>query len=163
MHNLERVDKADIKSLLLNGTGLTANAADLNLAAGLSTVGAQVKRTVKVALGALDTGGGVLSWQNPEGADILINRLTVVTTTKSTAASAVSFGTTAVGATTSSANLLDTLDTGTATVITDNLQTPGANGKQLQKLAAGKWVTGSKASGACAGLVGSVYIEYFLL
>jgi hypothetical protein len=44
--------------------------------------------------------------------------------------------------------------------VKDNLGDAGTNGKTRQKLAAGKWVTGSVASGAAAGLVGFAYIHY---
>lgn len=153
----------DAKNLALRGVEVTATAADLNLLAGMNAGAMAVKKVDKVALAALDTGGGVLSWVNPEASAILINRCTIVTSVKSTGASTVDAGTTAASATTSSDNLLDGLDTGTAVVTTDNLQSPGTNGKQLQSLAAGKWVTISRASGACAGLVGFAYIEYFIL
>jgi len=114
----------------------------------------------KVALAALDTGGGVLAWQNPEAVSIIIDRIEFDVTTKSTAASTVDVGTTATNATTSSDNLMDGLDVGTAAGVFDNLGDAGTNGKAKQKLAAGKWVTASKASGACAGLVGYAYIHY---
>lgn len=153
----------DAKNLALRGVEVTATAADLNLLAGMNAGAMAVKKVDKVALAALDTGGGVLSWANPEAGDILINRVTIVTSVKSTAASTVDVGTTATTATTSSDNLLDGLDTGTAVLTTDNLQTPGTNGKQLQSLAVGKWVTISRSTGACAGLVGYCYIEYFVL
>lgn len=115
---------------------------------------------VKVALAALDTGGGVLSWQNPESVSIIVERIIFDVTTKSTGACTVDVGTTATSATTSSDNLMDGLDVGTAAGVFDNFGDPGTNGKFKQKLAAGKWITASKASGAAAGLVGSAYIEY---
>lgn len=163
MHNIERHDLLDVRRLLLNDVELTATAADLNLLAGMVAAGTATKKVDKVALAALDSGGGVLSWANPEAGAILINRVTIVTSVKSTAASTCDVGTATASATTSSDNLLDGLDTGTAVLTTDNLQTPGTNGKQLQSLAAGKWLTISRASGACAGLVGFAYIEYFAL
>jgi len=113
-----------------------------------------------VPLGALDTGGGVASWVNPEASAIIIRRVYMDVTTKATAAATVSVGTTPTSATTSSANLMDTTDVGTAAGVFDNINQAGTNGKSIQKLAAGKWVTASRASGACAGLVGNLYIEY---
>ena len=154
--------RTNITQLNLGGVPLTANADDLNLLAGQGAAG-RIKKVARVALAALDTGGGVLSWANPEATAIIINRLTVDATTKSTGASTISFGTTAVSATTLSANLIDGADLGTAAVTIDNISTPGTLGKPLQKLAVGKWVTGSKASGAAAGLVGFAYIEYILI
>lgn len=161
--NVTRERFLDVGTLALNKVEVTATAADLNLLSGASVAATAIKKVDKVALAALDTGGGVLSWVNPEASAILINRVTIVTSVKSTGASTVDAGTTAASATTSSDNLLDGLDTGTAVVTTDNLQTPGTNGKQLQSLAVGKWVTISRSTGACAGLVGYCYIEYFVL
>jgi hypothetical protein len=154
-----RLAPADITKL----AAMTAAAADVNLLAGMNAAGQRVKKVARVALAALDTGGGVIAWQNPEATAIVINRVTVDATTKSTGASTVDFGTTATNATTSSDNLMDGLDLGTAAGTFDNIQNAGTNGKPLQKLAAGKWVTGSRASGAAAGLVGFCYIEYVLI
>ncbi len=123
-----------------------------------------VVKTVKIPLTgtASLTGGGSFAWTNPEPYDIVINRVTVDVTTKSTAASTLSVGT-AASLTTSSPNLIDTLNTGAAAVTTDNLQTPGTNGKQLQRLSAGGFVTGTVATGTSVGIVGNVYLEYFTL
>lgn len=119
----------------------------------------QVK-VAKVALGALDTGGGVLSWANPETGDILIERVLIDVTTVSTGACTVDFGVTTASATTLNDTLIDGLDVNGATGVFDNITDKGTNGKSRQRLAAGKWVTGSKASGAAAGLVGFAYIHY---
>lgn len=119
-----------------------------------------------VALAAVDTGGGVFSWQNPEGADIFVYRVDLDVTTAATGACTVDVGTTTSSATTSSDTLLDGLDVHTGTGFfsstddTDN----GTNGvAKGQRLAAGKWVTGSKASGASAGIVGTAIIQYVVI
>lgn len=114
----------------------------------------------KIALGVADTGGGVLSWVNPHSYAIVINRIEIDVTTKTTGACTADFGITATNATTSNDGLIDGLDIGTATGLFDNITDKGTNGKSRQKLAVGSWVTGSKASGAAAGLVGFVYIHY---
>jgi hypothetical protein len=119
-------------------------------------------KVARVALAALDTGGGVLAWANPESGAVIIERVVIDATTKATAAATIDVGTTATNATTSSDNLLDGLDVGTAAGTFDNLSDAGTNGKARQKLASGKWVTASRASGACAGLVGYAYIFYVL-
>jgi hypothetical protein len=153
----------DVRTQLkLNGSNVTPNAADLNLTAGMAALGG-LKKVAKVALAAVDTAGGCFSFQNPETGAIVVNRVTVDVTTKATSAGTLSVGSTAVSGTTSSANLIDTLDVGTAAGTFDNVTDAGSAGKARQKVAAGKWVTGSKASGALAGLVGSAYIEYFLV
>lgn len=120
-------------------------------------------RSVKVALKALDANGGILAWQNPEVGAIDIVSLVIDATTKSTGALTADFGTTPTSAATSSDNLIDGVDLGTAAGTFNNTDNKGANGKQHQKLAAGKWLTGSKATGAAAGLVGSAYIQYIIL
>lgn len=118
---------------------------------------------VKVPLTALDTGGGVLSWQNPETVPIAVTKLEIDTLIKSIAASTVDAGTTVASATTSSNNLLTGLDTGTAIGLFNNTDDKGASGKSHQRLAVGGWITISKASGACAGLVGYAYVFYMKL
>jgi hypothetical protein len=170
MAEKERVHKAIAKTLNVVGTlklagaQVNATAADLNLVAGMAAANtnAGIKRVAKVALAAVDTAGGLFSWQNPEAGAVVVNRVTLDVTTKATAACSVSVGATSTSGTTSSANLIDTLDVGTAAGTFDNVQNPGTNGKPLQKVAAGKWVTGSKASGATAGVVGFAYIEYLV-
>ncbi len=117
---------------------------------------------VKVPLGALDAAGGILAWKNPEPGAIIVTRLIVDATTKATGACTADFGVAANG-TTSNDSLIDGLDVGTAAVLADNLGNGGTNGKARQKVAAGSYVTGSVASGASAGLVGSALIAYVVL
>lgn len=116
----------------------------------------------KVALAALDTGGGVLAWQNPEAGSIIITGFTVDVTTASTGACTVDFGTTATSATTTSDTLIDGVSVAAIAVLS-NIDDKGTNGKSRQKLATGKWITGSMASGAAAGLAGYAYIRYFVV
>ncbi len=117
------------------------------------------EKTVKIALIAADTAGGALAWQNPEAGAILVTGVVLDVTTKATGAGTISIGSAANG-TTSAANLIDTLDVGTATGLFDNNTDKGAGGKTRQKVAAGQYVTGSKASGSLAGIVGNAYITY---
>ncbi len=117
----------------------------------------------KVALNAVDTAGGVFAWQNQTGFDIIVMRVVLDVTTVATAACTLDVGTTPTSATTSSDTLLDGVDVNAAAGVFDNIENKGTNGKGRQPLAAGKWVTGSKATGATAGLVGNAYIEYVLV
>lgn len=119
-------------------------------------------RVSKVALAALDAAGGIFAWQNPEGVAIIVTKVLVDVTTVAAAACTLDIGTTAVSAGTLSDNLIDGLDVRTATGLFGIADGADANGKSQQKLAAGKWVTGSKASGAAAGLAGSAYVHYYL-
>lgn len=120
------------------------------------------ERIAKIPLAAADTGGGVFAWQNDEGATIIVTSVRLYVTTVATAAGTVDIGTTATNATTSSDNLIDGLDVHSATGLFSNTADGGTNGKTHQTLAAGKWITASKASGAMAGLVGFAYIRYTL-
>ncbi len=120
---------------------------------------AEQNGALKVALGALDAGGGVLSLANPEGAELIITRLIVDVTTKSAAACTVDAGVAANG-TTSNDTLIDGLDVGTAAILADNVENQGTNGLAVKKWGASQYLTISKATGAAAGLVGSAYIEY---
>lgn len=142
--------------------GKVIEGAQQRIPASDSTTERAVK-VARVALGATDTGGGVLAWQNPETSSIIITRIELDVTTKATAACTVDVGTTATNATTSSDNLVDGLDVGTAAGTFNNIDDKGTNGKSHQKLASGKWVTGSRASGAATGLVGYAYIHYFII
>lgn len=116
-----------------------------------------------VPLAALDTAGGVLSWKNDLSDDIAIVGLDLDIKTKSTAACTLDGGTTPTSAATSSDNLIDGVDVGTAAGYFNNVDEKGTNGKSRQRLAAGKWLNISKASGAAAGLVGFAYIRYIIL
>ena len=121
-------------------------------------------KCAKVALAAADTAGGILAWQNPESGAIVVTRIVIDRTTKSTAACTADFGSAADG-TTSSDNLMDAVDVGATAAIEDNIENKGTNGKVRQRVDAKggttDYVTGSKASGAAAGLVGNAYIFYY--
>jgi hypothetical protein len=119
-------------------------------------------KTVKVALAALDTAGGVLAWQNPESGSIIIESVDFDVTTIATGACSLDVGTTTVSAATKSDNMIDGLDVHTATGTFTTADQAGANGKRRQKLAASKWLTASTDSGAAAGLIGFAYINYFV-
>ena len=120
-------------------------------------------KCAKVSLGSGDGAGGILAWQNPESSAVVVVRLVIDRTTKSTGACTADFGTAANG-TTSSDNLMDGVDVGAAAGVEDNVDNKGTNGKARQRLDAKggstDYVTGSKATGAAAGLVGNAYIFY---
>lgn len=120
-------------------------------------------KSVRVALGALDAGGGILSWQNPElGRAIGIVSFELDIVTPTTGACTGDFGTTPTNGATSNDGLIDGLSLAVAGLFNNN-EDKGTNGKSKQRLAAGKWLTGSMASGAAAGLVGFAYIQYIVL
>lgn len=106
--------------------------------------------------GGTDTGGGILSWQNNTGFDMLVTGHQLCVTTVASAACTVSFGSTAVSGTTSASNMISGQDVHSAT--------GRFNGGALSvAVANGSWITGSKASGASAALVGTVFFNYVLV
>jgi len=121
-------------------------------------------KCARAALGAADAAGGILAWQNPETSAIIVVRIVFDVTTKSTAACTVDAGSAADG-TTSADNLMDGIDVGTATGVFDNIDDKGTNGKSKRRLDAKggttDFITGSKATGAAAGLKGNAYIFYY--
>jgi hypothetical protein len=95
--------------------------------------------------GGTDTAGGLLQWQNNLGYDIVVTAHYLDITTASTSTTCtVSFGA-ASGSTTSASNMING----------QNVTVTGVyNGGALSvKVANGSWLTGSKATGATAGLV----------
>ena len=146
----------------LAGTALAFTAAQFNqVMAAFGTV--TFDRGVKIARVALATAGGVFAWQNPEASSILIHRVLIDVTTVATGACTIDVGTTAVSAATSSDTLIDGLDVNAGIGLFDNITEKGSNGKSRQKLASGKWVTASQASGAIAGIVGYGYVVYSVI
>lgn len=134
--------------------------------APITAAPSELNRAMKKVTGALaaaDTGGGVFSWQNPETGYILVNHVVLNVTTKTTGACTLDVGVTAVSAITSADNLIDGKDINAATGVFTNDESAGTNGKAFKRLASGKWVTASKASGATAGLVGTYEIYYTVL
>src|SRR5689334_22412279 len=110
------LDTVQATKLNLGGTDLTQTAAQANqIGAAFGTVSFdRAVKWAKVALAAVDTGGGAFAWQNPEGAAIIVLPPIVNVTTKASAACKLDIGTTAANATTPSDNLLDGVDVGTA-------------------------------------------------
>ena len=174
-HDIQRQKVLDVRQLFINEVQVTATASelstlagvtavvgDVNLLAGMNAAGERVTHVAKVALAAVDTGGGIFAWQNPAGVSIIVHKVIIDVATVATGACTIDVGTTATSATTLSDNMIDGLDVHTATGTFGIANGADLNGVAQQKLAAGKWVTGSKASGASAGLVGTAYIHYHL-
>ncbi|MES2148598.1 MAG: hypothetical protein V4508_02285 [Pseudomonadota bacterium] len=129
-------------------------------------VGGSGNRNMKVAKVALagvaaTTGGALFAWANPENVAIIIDRLELDITTKSTGAANGSFGT-AANATTSAANLIDTYALGGTEKVVNNIDDKGTNGKSVQKMTTTQVLTGT-GSATTAGLVGFAYIHYYLV
>jgi hypothetical protein len=149
------------RAITLAGTALSFTAAQFNqvmAAFGTVTFDRGVK-VAKVSLAAVGTGGGLFAWQNPEAGAVHVLRVVLDVTTATSGACTADVGTTATNATTSSDNLIDGVSLA-ATGLLDNLGDAGTNGKAKQRLAAGKWVTGSVASGSVTGLAGSAFVHY---
>jgi hypothetical protein len=121
-------------------------------------------KVAKVAIAgvAATTGGALFSWANPEGQSIIISRFQIDITTKSTGAAAGDFGVAANGTTTSDILIDGYALGGTEKVVDTALAADlGTNGKPVQKMTASQFITGT-GSATTAGLVGNVFIHYFL-
>lgn len=105
--------------------------------------------------GGTDTGGGILSWQNTLGYDIIVTWHALYVTTVATGACTVSIGQTATNGTTSSSNMISGQDVHSATGVF------GTSSPVAIRVKQNEWITASKASGASAGLVGNAYF-YFI-
>lgn len=117
----------------------------------------------RVALAAVDTAGGFFSWQNP--LDVKVIALCIFNvTTVATAACTIDVGA-AANATTSADTLLDGVDINAAVIRGNPFDNKGTNGKGVQLIdengGSSDFITGSKATGATAGVVGFAYIVYF--
>lgn len=145
--------------LYQRSTKITALGTDLNKATLLASAD-RVNKIAKVALVKAST--NVLSWANPEATSIIITKVVVDITTASTGASTIDIGTATVSATTTGDNLIDGVS-GAAIAVVDNTDDKGTNGKSKQKLATGKWVTGTQASGDITGIAGYAYIHYTVI
>jgi len=117
------------------------------------------KGAYKVALAALDTGGGVVSLLNPEGVDLIITRLILDVTTVSTGACTLDAGV-AAAATTLDDTLIDGLDVNAAAGVFGNIDDKAGNGQAVIRWESNYYLTISMKTGAAAGLAGYAYIEY---
>jgi hypothetical protein len=117
-------------------------------------------KTVKIPLTAVDTAAGIFAWTNTEPVAVIVTKAVIDVTTGSTAACSISVGQAATPVL--SNNLIDTLSVAAAGSF-DNVTDKGVNGKSRQRVAPGQVVTGSTASGASAGLVGNVYLDYVVI
>ncbi len=118
--------------------------------------------TVRVALAAVDTAGGVFAWANPTGGSILITGIAVDVTTVSSGACTIDCGV-AANATTLSDTLIDGASTATTARVIDNIKDAGTNGTSWQRMGSTEVVTVSEASGDVTGLVGFLYVTYFVI
>lgn len=119
----------------------------------------RTETTVKVPLAAVDTAGGLFAWQNPYPFDVLVGPVMLNVTTATSGACTADVGYTATNATTLADNLIDGASLTPAGVLNSE-KNAGTNGTSYRLCASGKWITGSVASGASAGLVGSAYITF---
>lgn len=101
--------------------------------------------------GGTDTAGGILSYQNNFGFDLMIISHQLDVSTQSSGVCTVSFGETPTSGTTLASNMLSGQTV--AAVGTFN------GGSLSVKWPQGKWITGSTASGASTGLVARVLVS----
>lgn len=120
------------------------------------------RHVAKVALGTDNSNGGVFAWQNPQDSAILVDKVVLDVTTAATGSANVDVGV-ASGAGTSSDDIIDGADIGSAAVVLNNVDDQGTNGQDTVKLDANggtnDYVTASPSADP-AGLVGNAYIYY---
>lgn len=176
-------------SLKIADTAVTATATQINNAASTAATTAQLDQ-VATAIGSVafdklvkiqslaltsaadnkisvdgGTAAATVAWQNPEAGAIAIVRAMLDVTTQSSGACTLDIGPTATNATTSSDTLFDGLSVAAAGLFdTVNDTHNGTNGlAYAQRLAAGKWVTVTDASGDPTGLAATLHIFYLVL
>ena len=106
------------------------------------------------------TAGAVLALENDSGEDRIITGFYLDITTQSTGAAAVDAGVAADG-TTSNDTLLDGASVAAATVL-DLVKNAGTNGAGARRWNAGDFIT-ITASADATGLVGTAYVEFFVV
>lgn len=110
--------------------------------------------------GATIQAATTVAWTNPYSFSVIVTHAVLHVATIATAAGEMDIGTTAVGATTLSDNLLDGVDVHSATGVFDNITDAGTNGKSRQIIATGKFLTCSVSSGDLTGLVGTLHVFF---
>lgn len=122
----------------------------------------------RVKLAASDSAAGVFTWEGPKVGTsytlVVVRRVILAVETGSTGACTINVGT-AANSSTSSDTLIDGADVSGDYTSLDNIKDKGTNGKEVALVgdasgAALPWITGSVATGASAGLVGTAQIEY---
>ena len=112
-------------------------------------------------LAAVASAGGVAAVPNPEGVRVYVKRVLIDITTQTSGACTLDAGI-AANATTLSDTLIDGASAASVATL-DNGKDGGTNGKLGQVWGPTQYVTVSQASGAIAGIVGNLIIEYVIL
>lgn len=115
---------------------------------------------LSIPLGHGDGAGGVVSQINPEGVDLIIDKVVLDVTTVATGAGTLDVGIAATSI--SNDSLLDGVDVHSATGVFDNITDKGTNGKTVKKWTTDYYLTATKASGAMAGLAGFLHVHYHI-
>ena len=101
-----------------------------------------------------------LSWANPEGEDIIVEGIILDVTTAATGSATIDIGVAADG-TTGSDTLLDQVDIGAAAILATSGVNAGTNGKLWKPMTSSQFIVGD-ASASIAGLVGNMWVKYFI-
>lgn len=153
------------RASLVDGIGVTlaSGAIALQAAGAAAALGVQRDEVSKYAgfwikgsLVASDAAAGVLSEENTYSTDLIITRFLLFVTTPSTGACVIDVGQKSTEI--SGDDLLDGISVAAAGIF-DNIADKGTNGSSRRKWGAGEFLTGSMASGATAGLVGTYAIH----
>ncbi len=113
----------------------------------------------RLVLNAVDSAGGVFSLENTTQETYIVDVSFINITTKTAGACTLDVGIAAT-ATTLNDTLFDAADLGAAIDVLNNIDDAGTNGGIGVLWAPGEFITGSVASGASAGIVGSAMIRF---
>jgi len=167
------IESSGAQTVESGGTIETESGATLDLQSGTlykdTTLGINTERNVfvdkKAWTGVASTAGAIGNWQAPTGSDVIIVQFEYdVTTAATTAGCVIDIGLTETSAVTLSDTLIDgVVATGTITGVKNSQKHAGTNGLGAQRLAAGKWITGSATDGQADSLVGNIYVHYIVV
>ena len=144
---------AVIASAAANALAITANEEDI------ADVEANRIHTAVLTLADADTGAGILSWQNPLGADAILMSVDIDITTKSTGACTIDAGVAATEI--SNDAIFNGIDVNASTVkISTKNDTQAAT--PFMNIGEDEYFTISMASGAAADLAGVAILQYVL-
>ena len=127
----------------------------VDLPVGATHGGKELVRVHQAAMVASASAGGIFAFRNPLDVPILVLSITLEWTTFTSGACTVDAGVAANGTT-----LSDTLVDGQSVATSAGLVKSTVPRRVTENGGTADWVTVSMASGAIAGLVGRVYVEY---
>ena len=162
------ISSASVGDKALLSTAVDGSTIELNSSNKIGLKDAGVTRSKAAAtagkwatgsLTASDSAAGMFQLTNSTGSNMLVTRVLIYLTTKTSGDCTVDIG---VGSSASTVynNLIDGLDIHTAVGVFDNITDKGSSGTSRQIWTNGQYVNGSVASGNSAGVVGFYAVHY---